>query len=141
MPDIRWKQRFENYLKAFRELADAVELARVRELSKLEQQGLIQGFEITHELAWNVLKDYLQDKGFNDLIGSKDATRTAFKNGLIEQGEDWMQMIAARNLTSHTYSQSVAQQIANDILLKFYPAFVKMTEKFSALHQQSEIEK
>ena len=99
---IRCKQRFNNYLKAFQTLIEAAELAHSRELSKLEQQGLIQSFEFTHELAWNVLKDYLEDKGITGLIGSKDATREAFKNGLIEQGENWMKMIEARNKTSHT---------------------------------------
>ena len=61
--DIRWKQRFSNYRKAFQNLVDAVELAHSRELSNLEQQGLIQSFEFTHELAWNVLKDYLEHQG------------------------------------------------------------------------------
>jgi hypothetical protein len=58
MQDIRWRQRFNNYLRAFQTLVEAAELAHSRELSKLEQQGLIQSFEFTHELAWNVLKDY-----------------------------------------------------------------------------------
>ncbi|MDD5229043.1 MAG: nucleotidyltransferase substrate binding protein [Methylococcales bacterium] len=89
--DIRWKQRFHNYLKAFQTLIEAVELVQIRELSKLEQQG----FEFTHELAWNVLKDYLEHKGFVDLTGSRDATRTAFKNGLIAGGDVWMAMIKA----------------------------------------------
>ena len=43
--DIRWMQRFDNFRKAFRELQDGVELAGKRNLSKLEKQGLIQGFE------------------------------------------------------------------------------------------------
>lgn len=73
--DIRWKQRFINFLNAFETLVDALELANTRQLSKLEQQGLIQGFEFTHELAWNVMKDYLEYKGFVDLIDSRDATR------------------------------------------------------------------
>jgi len=140
MQDIRWQQRFNNYLKAFQTLAEAVELARVRELSKLEQQGLIQSFEFTHELAWNVLKDYLEDKGITGLIGSKDATRAAFKNGLIEQGEDWMKMIEARNQTSHTYNPNIAQAIANDILERFYPAFSSMAKKFTALSDQQDID-
>ena len=78
-------------------------LSRQRELSELEKQGLIQAFEFTHELAWNVLKDYLEAQGFAELIGSKNATQQAFKNGLLEDGEAWMDMIRARNLTSHTY--------------------------------------
>ncbi|MBW7989645.1 MAG: nucleotidyltransferase [Planctomycetes bacterium] len=136
MDDIRWKQRFNNYLKAFQTLVEAVELAKTRELSKLEEQGLIQSFEFTHELAWNVLKDYLEDKGIAGLVGSKDATRSAFKNGLIEQGEDWMKMIEARNKTSHTYNPDIAHEVAEDVLERFYPAFESMAKKFTELNDQ-----
>lgn len=131
--DIRWKQRFSNCLKALQTLAEAVELARQRELSKLEQQGLIQGFEFTHELAWNVLKDYLEEQGFVDIIGSKNASRQAFKNALITDGQAWMDMIKARNLTSHTYNTEIAAGIASDILARFYPAFAAMAITFTAL--------
>ena len=134
MSDIRWKQRFNNYIKAFQTLVAAVELARTRELSELEQQGLIQSFEFTHELAWNVLKDYLEEKGIMGLIGSKDATRAAFKAGLIEQGEDWMKMIEDRNRTSHTYDPHVGQAVVENILERFYPAFEKMAKTFTALN-------
>jgi nucleotidyltransferase substrate binding protein (TIGR01987 family) len=134
--DIRWKQRFSNYLKAFRTLADAVVLSEQRTLSTLEQQGLIQGFEFTHELAWNVLTDYLEEQGFVGLIGSKNATREAFKNALISDGETWMDMIKARNQTSHTYNTSVAESIAQDILTRFYPAFSAMAQTFTALSAQ-----
>lgn len=136
MQDIRWKQRFNNYLKALQTLDEASDLAQTRALSKLEQQGLIQSFEFTHELAWNVFKDYLTDKGIVGLIGSKDATRSAFKNGLINQGDAWMEMIADRNLTSHTYDQETAQTIATHILERYYPAFKGMAEKFSVLYRQ-----
>lgn len=138
MQDIRWKQRFNNYLKALQTLDEASALAQTRALSKLEQQGLIQSFEFTHELAWNVFKDYLSDKGISGLIGSKDATRSAFKNGLIAEGDDWMAMIADRNLTSHTYDQETAQAIASHILERYYPAFKNMAGKFSALARQIE---
>ncbi|MBU0701817.1 nucleotidyltransferase substrate binding protein [bacterium] len=138
MQDIRWKQRFNNYLKAFQTLVEAMELAQSRELSKLEQQGLIQSFEFTHELAWNVLKDYLEDKGIMGLIGSKDTTRAAFKNNLIEQGEDWMKMIEARNKTSHTYNLNIAQEVVEDIMERFYPAFESMAKKFTMLNDQED---
>ncbi len=131
MDDIRWKQRFSNYLRAYGNLAEAVELSRTRPLTKLEQQGLIQSFEFTHELAWNVLKDYLEEKGISGLIGSKDATRTAFKNGLIEDGDSWMKMIEDRNLSSHTYNSDIAQSVADDILARFFSAFTLMSEKFT----------
>ncbi|AQQ71198.1 nucleotidyltransferase substrate binding protein, family [Limihaloglobus sulfuriphilus] len=87
MNDIRLKRRFINYKKAFAGLADAVALAEKRELSDLEKQGIIQSFEFAHELAWNVLKDYLEHKGYTNIIGSRDASRTAFKNSLIQDGD------------------------------------------------------
>ncbi len=131
--DIRWKQRFDNFQRALQTLTEAVDLANLRPLSQLEQQGLIQGFEFTHELAWNVMKDFLENKGFVGLIGSKDATRTAFKNDLISDGEVWMDMIKARNLSSHTYNIEIAEEIVNDILKQFYPAFSAMQLAFREL--------
>ena len=131
--DIRWKQRFDNYQRALQTLTEAVDIAQQRPLSKLEQQGLIHGFEFTHELAWNVLNDYLEEQGFVSLVGSKNATRTAFKNALINDGEAWMEMIKARNLSSYTYNIDVAEEIAQDILTRFYPAFVAMAHTFADL--------
>ena len=58
MQDIRWKQRFNNFNRVLVKLTDAIHLSQTRPLSKLEQQGLIQGFEFVPELAWNVLKDF-----------------------------------------------------------------------------------
>lgn len=135
--DIRWKQRFDNYLRAFATLQRAVYLARQRDLSELEQQGLIQAFEFTHELAWNVLKDYLEETGISGIIGSKGATREAFKNGLISDGESWMEMIRSRNLSSHTYNQDTADEVVTNILSRYYPAFEHMTATFSALAGQT----
>ncbi|MBF0293989.1 MAG: nucleotidyltransferase substrate binding protein [Magnetococcales bacterium] len=136
MREIRWKQRFDNYLKALQTLDAAMALARERGLSTLEQQGLIQGFEYTHELAWNVFKDYLEHQGIFGLVGSRDATRSAFKNGLITQGDIWMQMISDRSMTSHTYNQIRAQTIAAAIAEWYYPAFKEMAERFTRLYQQ-----
>jgi nucleotidyltransferase substrate binding protein (TIGR01987 family) len=138
MQDIRWKQRFSNYLKALQTLDEAYALTQTRDLSKLEQQGLIHSFEFTHELAWNVLKDYLTDQGIAGLIGSRDATRSAFKNGLITEGDDWMRMIADRNLTSHTYDQATAQAIVDNILARYYPAFKALATTFMARLQQAD---
>ncbi len=75
MQNIRWRQRFDNYLKALRTLDEAMALAQQRPLSDLEQQGLSQGFEYTHELAWNVLKDSLEHQGIFGVVGARDATR------------------------------------------------------------------
>jgi nucleotidyltransferase substrate binding protein (TIGR01987 family) len=135
--DIRWKQRLHNFNNALRTLTEASALAQQRPLTQLEMQGLIQGFEFTHELAWNVLKDYLESKGYSGLIGSRDATRTAFKNELIADGEVWMDMIKDRNQTTHTYNLKVAERIAQDILQRFYPAFTALANTFASLENGS----
>ena len=122
MKDIRWKQRFDNYTNALQTLSRAVELSRQRDLSELEQQGVIQGFEFTHELAWNVLKDYLEEQGFVGIVGSRNATREAFRNRLLDDGETWMDMIKARNLALYTYDPHIAEEVVKDILTRFYTA-------------------
>lgn len=131
--DVRWKQRFHNYTKAFQALTEAVELSQHRSLTALEQQGLIQSFEFTHELAWKMLKDYLEYQGISNVVGSHDASRFAFQNALTNDGEVWMQMIVVRNQTSHTYNIKIAQAVVDSILSQFYPAFNQLAIKFSEL--------
>jgi nucleotidyltransferase substrate binding protein (TIGR01987 family) len=127
--DIRWKQRFDNYKRALHQLTLAVLLLEQRALSDLEQQGIIQGFEFTHELAWNVLKDYLEYEGIQGLVGSRSTVREAFKRGLISDGEAWMDMIEKRNLSSHTYNLDVAEQLVTAIRSSYYPAFRALLER------------
>lgn len=124
--DIRWQQRFASYQKALLQLRNAVELSEQRALSGLEKQGVIQAFEFTHELAWNLLKDFLQDQGNQNIKGSKDATREAFKVDLIQDGEQWMAMIQSRNISSHTYDERTAEQLTNTIIHYYYPLFVAL---------------
>ena len=109
--DIRWQQRFHNFLKAFSLLEQAVMQCKKSGLSDLEEQGLIQRFEFTHELAWKVLKDYFEYQGNSDITGSRDATREAFNRGIIQDGEAWMEMIKSRNKSSHTYNEDTAKEI------------------------------
>ena len=122
--DIRWVQRFDNFKRAYARLAQAAALAQQRKLSELEEQGLIQAFEFTHELAWNTVKDFLESRGATvKIYGSKDATREAFAAGLIENGELWMQMIQHRNESSDTYNAKVAEAIVGAVLAAYVPEF------------------
>jgi nucleotidyltransferase substrate binding protein (TIGR01987 family) len=135
--DVRWVQRFSNFLKAFSQLKAAVHLALQRPLSTLEEQGLIQSFEYTHELAWKTLKDFLENRGLQDLYGSKDTTRAAFKAGLIEKGDTWMEMILSRNLTTHTYDETTAANISSAILNDYYTAFEALLVKLEKLKKEA----
>lgn len=133
--DIRWQQRFYNFLKAFSLLEKAVLQHQKSGLSELEEQGLIQRFEFTHELAWNVLKDYFEYQGNTSITGSRDATREAFSKGLITDGEGWMEMIKSRNQSSHTYNEETAKEIVKNITEWYYHLFVAYKEKMISLQQ------
>lgn len=121
--DIRWEQRLANYAMALEQLTHAVDLAGHRPLSELEQQGLIQAFEFTHELAWNVMKDYFAFQGNPSITGSRDAVRESFSKGLITDGEAWMEMIKSRNQSSHTYNQKVAKEIVDKVVSSYHRRF------------------
>ena len=129
--DIRWKQRFDNFQRALHQLTLAMDLKALRPLSELEQHGLIQVFEFTHELAWNVLKDYLEMEGIQGLVGSRSTAREAFKRGLVLDGEAWMDMIEKRNLSSHTYNLTVAHVLATSIAERYYPVFCELQQRFA----------
>ena len=131
--DKRWEQRFSNYKKALSQLKEAVDLIRMRPLSNLEKQGMIQVFEYTHELAWKTLKDFLKSRGNIQIYGSRDVTREAFQLGLLEDGELWMKMIQSRNLTSHVYDESVAEEMIKLICDLYYEAFNKLLIKMNDL--------
>ena len=121
--DVRWIQRFSNFQLAFQQLKDAVELFNDRELSLIEKQGLIQSFEFTHELAWNVLKDFLEYQGNFNIKGSRDAVKKGFEYELIGNGVVWMQMIETRNITTHTYDKNIVESIVLEIVNTYYSEF------------------
>lgn len=102
-------------------------------VSELEAQGLIQRFEFTHELAWNVLKDYFEYQGNIDITGSRDATREAFNKGLIDDGDGWMEMIKSRNKSSHTYNEETAKEIVNNVVEWYYGLFLSFKDRMTEL--------
>jgi nucleotidyltransferase substrate binding protein (TIGR01987 family) len=131
--DIRWRQRLNNFHKALQQLGKAVDLSHRRALSDLEKQGLIQAFEFTHELAWSVMKDYFAYQGNTAITGSRDATREAFRNSLVTDGEGWMEMIRSRNQTSHTYNQEVADEIVERVITLYHDLFLAFEKRMQGL--------
>ena len=129
MEDIRWKQRFSNYQKALQRLKDNIEyfstfLAENTTPADILKQGLIQSFEFTHELAWNVMKDYAIYQGNSEIKGSRDAVRYSAQVGLSSDGFGWMEMIQSRNSSSHTYNEDTANEI-----LKIFSSFYRVPRK------------
>lgn len=128
--DIRWLQRLSNYQRALAQLTKFIDKG---ELNELEQQGLIKAFEFTHELAWNVMKDYFEYQGNNAITGSRDATREAFQKNLISDGEAWMGMIKSRNQSSHTYNKETADEISGLVVNSYFSLFKTFAEKMTEL--------
>ena len=138
--DIRWIQRFSNYKKALSKLSEAIDYLKDFDsdetssvLDEILKEGLIQRFEYTHELAWNVMKDFAEYQGNFDIKGSRDASREAFKMKLVLNGDVWMDMIANRNKSSHTYDEETAKEIFLRILTDYYPAFIEFSANMEKL--------
>ena len=131
--DIRWHQRFDNLRSAIKQITKFFEKG---DLNELEEQGLIQAFEYTHELSWKTLKDFIEHKGNTIIYGSKDATREAFKLGLVVNGDVWMKMIESRNLTSHTYNEIIAKEMVADIQQSYFDQFLLLEKKLLTLLEE-----
>ena len=128
--DVRWRQRFSNYKKALAQLQEFLDKGQ---LSKFEEQGLIKAFEYTFELAWNTIKDFYESQGETNLQDSRDAIRLAFKRGLIEQGDLWMDMIQSRIQTSHTYNEDAAREVVTAITHKYITLFRQLEHALEIL--------
>ena len=125
LKDIRWKQRFENFNKSYVLLE---KYSKESNLNELEQAGIIQFFEMTFELAWKVLKDYLEKDGF--IVKSpREAIKQAFQNDLINDGHIWIEALANRNLTTHTYDSDLSNKIVKEIVNKYFPEIKIMHDK------------
>ena len=128
--DIRWEQRFSNYRKALKKLTEAIEYigSSVEVTNKIHgeiiKEGLIQRFEYTYEMAWNVMKDYAVYQGNSEIGGSRDAIRFAFSSNLISNGDGWMDMIKSRIKTTHTYNKETVEEIYHKVLNDYYPLFL-----------------
>jgi nucleotidyltransferase substrate binding protein (TIGR01987 family) len=130
-PDIRWKQRFQNFGRAFVLLREALE-RKPENLSLLEKEGVIQRFEYTFELAWKTLKDYLEDGGLViSPVTPRQVIKESFAAKVISDGEVWIRMLDNRNLVSHTYDSSVFEQSVKAIAEHYLSALEKLHDFLS----------
>lgn len=124
--DIRWKQRHTNFRKAFTQLSEFIEKPQ---LNKFEQQGLVQCFEYTFELAWKTMKDYLEEQGYSTK-SPRMAIQTGFQIQLLKDGHVWIDALEQRNLMAHTYDENLTNEVEK-LIRKNYYAMLK--ELFHAL--------
>ena len=115
----RWSEQIKDLENAVSRLDEAIKDSKKIELSTLKD-GVIQRFEFTLELSWKILKTYLMNEGIDCVNTPKSVVREAYKAGIIKNGEIWIEMIDDRNLTSHIYSQSMADDIYLRITKKYF---------------------
>ncbi len=127
LKEIRWKQRFENFDKSYKLLK---KYSNKPITTELERAGIIQFFEMTFELAWKVLKDYLESEGYT-VKSPRETVKQAFQIGLIDNGHVWIDALSNRNLTTHTYDEELANKMTNEILSAYIPELEKMYYKLS----------
>ena len=130
---IRWKQRFENFKKTLLKLAELTDSKSVDSLSEIERDSLIKRFELTYELAWNVLKDFLEYQGDTGLQGSRGTFRLAFQRGLIGDGEIWMEMIETSIQSAQFNDETMTNEIVASIYSKYLTLFKKLEEKLDVM--------
>jgi len=90
-------------------------LLRFKEILQLKKtivhrDAAIKRFEFTVELGWKCLQEFLKEQGIQ-CRSPKECLRAAFKLGLVRDDERWLQMIAERNLTVHTYNEQTAEEV------------------------------
>jgi nucleotidyltransferase substrate binding protein (TIGR01987 family) len=116
--DVRWKQRFQNFEKAFLFFKTTVDK---ESYTPIEIGGLVQAFEFTFELGWKTIKDFLYEQGLNTSY-PREVIKEAFQTKIIEDGHTWLLMLEKRNELSHTYNEEVAELAVKTIKNKYYQA-------------------
>jgi nucleotidyltransferase substrate binding protein (TIGR01987 family) len=128
--DIRWKQRFDNFDRAFVLLREVCDRG-VDSLSQLEKEGAIQRFEVAFELAWKTLKDYLEESGVVvNPVTPRNVIKEAFTAKLLEDAQVWIDMMPHRNLLSHTYDIKVFEEVLQTIADRYFLVFDRLHEFF-----------
>ncbi len=124
--DTRWKQRFQNFEKAFKLLESTIS---IKAPSIAERAGMTQFFEITFELSWKLLKDYQEEAGFT-VKSPRDTIKQAFQAGYIADGHGWIDALENRNLTAHTYNEEIAVDVEKRIRDTYYPMILDLYKDF-----------
>ena len=93
--------------------------------------GLVGLYEITFEQSWKMMKEILQNHGYEEgATGSpKIILKTAYKAGMIKDEELWLRALQARNNVTHSYNQKIALGIVSEAKNEFYKMFVELKEE------------
>ena len=97
--------------------------------------GLVGLYEITFEQSWKMMKEILQNHGYEEgATGSpKIILKTAYKAGMIKDEELWLRALQARNNVTHSYNQKIALSIVSEAKTEFYKIFVDLKEEVESV--------
>lgn len=92
-------------------------LARLHEVlqepeTTIVRDALIQRFEFTFEAGWRAAYRWLRARGADVAEEAFAVLPRAFANRLIADEGAWNEMRKYRNLTSHTYQEKLAIEVA-----------------------------
>lgn len=123
----RFIQRKNEFNNAYERLKEALE----EDETEIVIDGALHRFEFTFELAWKSLKDYLEYMGLTERTGSpREIIQQAFKQGIIKDGESWINMMLSRNMLSHLYDEKTSRDIFNKIKKEYINLFRDLSDKF-----------
>lgn len=121
----RFEERKQDLAKATKRLKEAL----YEEETEIAIDGTLHRFEFTFELAWKTMKDLMEYNGIIESTGSpREVLKNAFQNGIIEDGETWINMMLARNSLSHLYDEETSRKIYKDIKEKYIALIEKLNE-------------
>lgn len=116
---------------------DRVTVGRDADLIETTRSGVVQNFAVAYEQSWKVLRRWMMHYlsiSDSEITQRRQLYRLAAKNALIDDLESWWDFHAARNLTSHTYNEAIALEVA-DVARKFDVACAQLIKSLAARSQ------
>lgn len=133
MNELRWKQRFENFQKAFAVFERRVNEYQLHPTEEAYQLSLIQAFEFTFELSWKTMKDYLNEVGYSEINNAAQTIKQAYQSKLINNPAGWLNALDSRNETSHTYRNKIMITVLDVIEREYYPLVIDLHKQLEQL--------
>jgi nucleotidyltransferase substrate binding protein (TIGR01987 family) len=91
--------------------------------------ALLLAFQLTFELSWKTMKDYLVHRGVQ-VSFPRDVIKQAFHHQLIRDGQVWIDMLKEHNLMAHVYQESAALEAVKNIRVRYAPAIEEIYNDF-----------
>lgn len=127
--DDRWQQRLQNLNRSYECFERACSIAAPDEVYRA---GILQFFQMSFELAWKTLKDKLAYDGI-DAASPREVIKKSFAAGLIEAPDTWLLALQTRNLFTHVYDESSAEQALQQVKEVFHPMLKQCVQHLNAL--------